>query len=312
VNLRNFGERGGFKVLAVARLSSCSYSLVLYVLNCLVAGIDEIVSSTGELSVLLGVSEKQVKFAIDELSENNILSITKKHGKTLVLKMNLDPEKWKNLRSSPERNKRVLGDAKNLHSIIPQKNLNEKPKPIKVTLSSHEALLFPNKKKTKHEGIHDEKLNKIIKIFTQNQKNNIDLEKETDFAKLLLENHPIDQIISLINFFSKEIPSLSMLAGAWFHYLNKYREETAEVDDLNAFRRKHEDYDKKIRNLAYFELKKIQKEKKSISADEELLLHILMRHEQPRKQLYWALKAKEKYPGLIVFLDHAKNSVELN
>jgi hypothetical protein len=254
VNLRNFGERGGFKVLAVARLSSCSYSLVLYVLNCLVAGIDEIVSSTGELSVLLGVSEKQVKFAIDELSENNILSITKKHGKTLVLKMNLDPEKWKNLRSSPERNKRVLGDAKNLHSIIPQKNLNEKSSPIKVPLSSHEALLFPNQKKTKHEDIHDEKLNKIIKIFTQNQKNNIDLEKETDFAKLLLENHPIDQIISLINFFSKEIPSLSMLAGAWFHYLNKYREETADVDDLNAFRRKHEDYDKKIRNLAYFEL----------------------------------------------------------
>jgi hypothetical protein len=312
VNLRNFGERGGFKVLAVARLSSCSYSLVLYVLNCLVAGIDEIVSSTGELSVLLGVSEKQVKFAIDELSENNILSITKKHGKTLVLKMNLDPEKWKNLRSSPERNKRVLGDAKNLHSIIPQKNLNEKSSPIRVPLSSYEALLFPNQKKTKHEDIHDEKLNKIIKIFTQNQKNNIDLEKETDFAKLLLENHPIDQIISLINFFSKEIPSLSMLAGAWFHYLNKYREETADVDDLNAFRRKHEDYDKKIRNLAYFELKKIQKEKKTISADEELLLRILMRHEQPRKQLYWALKAREKYPGLTMFLDQAKNSVELN
>lgn len=318
VNLRDFWERGGFKVLAVARLGSCSYSLVLYVLNCFVAGIDEIVSSTGELSILLGVPERQVKMAIEELSESNILSVTKKHGRTLVLKMNLDPEKWKNLRSSPERNKRMLGDAKNLHSLVPQKKINSKTKPMQVSLSSQEALLFPKKVKSKYEKlkesdlIQNTEIKKILETFIKYQKNSVDITKESNFAKLLLENHPADQIISLIHFFSKEIPSLSMLAGAWFHYMNKYREETAEVDDLNAFRRKHENYDQKIRTLASFELKKIQKEKKNITADEELLLHILMRHDQPRKQLYWALKAREKYPGLLLFLDQVKASVELS
>lgn len=53
-----------------------------------------------------------------------------------------------------------------------------------------------------------------------------------------------------------------MLAGAWFHYMNKFREETADIDDLNAFRKKHKDFDQKIRALASFELKKIQKEKR--------------------------------------------------
>ncbi len=315
MNLNNFLERGGFKVLAVARLSSCSYSLVLYTINCIVAGIDEIVSSAAELSILLGVSERQVKLAIDELSESNILAISLKHGKTLVIKMNLDPGKWKNLRSTPEPNKRVLGDAKNLHSLIPQKKMAAKLNPVKVSISSEEALLFPKKIQRENKNSHHDQTSeetKILETFAKYQGKNIDLQKERNFAKLLLENHPFDQIISLIHFFSKEIPSLSMLVGAWFHYMNKYREETSEVDDLNAFRKKHEVFDEKIRSLAAFELKKIQKEKKNISADEELLLHILIRHEQPRKQLYWALKARERYPGLLMFLDKVKNSVELN
>lgn len=318
MKLSNFWERGGFKVLAVARLGSCSYSLVLYVLNCFAAGIDEIVSSTVELSILLGVPERQVKLAVEELSESNILSVSKKHEKTLVLKINLDPEKWKNLRSSPEPSKRMLGDAKNLHSLVPQKKINSKVKPVKVSLSSEEALIFPKKMETKNNKIKnenknlDEEINKILEIFAKYHNNKIDLKKEANFAKLLLENHPSDQIISLIHFFSKEIPSLSMLVGAWFHYMNKYREETSDVDDLNAFRKKHEVFDEKIRYLATSELKKIQKEKKSISADEELLLHILIRHEHPRKQLYWALKARERYPALKTFLDTMKDTVKLN
>ncbi|BBH53525.1 hypothetical protein [Fluviispira sanaruensis] len=317
MNLRSFWERGGFKVLAVARLSSCSYSMVLYVLNCLVAGIEEIVSSTGELSILLGVPERLVKSAIEELSVSNILSITKKHEKTLVIRMVLDPEKWTNLRSTPERNKRMLGDAKNLHSLIPQKEIKKKSKPRKVSMSSQEALLFPKKnvnksdKNNKEILKNTEAIDKIISAFVNYHKNEIDVNKEEKFAALLLEDHSLEQIISLINFFSKEIPSLSMLAGAWFHYMNKYREEMADVDDLNAFRKKHEGFDEKIRAMASYELKRIQKERKAITADEELLLLILMRHEQPRKQLYWALKARDKYPGLNVFLEQAKASVEL-
>lgn len=320
VNLRNFWEQGGFKVLAIANLGSCSYSLFLYILNCIVAGIDEIVSSTGEISILLGVPEKQVKIAIEELSESNILRVTKKHGRTLVLKLNLNPEKWKNLRRFPEGNKRILGDAKNLHSLIPQNKISTKLKPTNIALSSQEALVFPKKidisikhKKSKdNKSTLDIEIKKILKIFEKYQKNKINVTKESSFARLLLENHPIDQIIALIHFFSKEIPSLSMLAGAWFHYLNIYREETTEVDDLNAFRKKHLNFDEKIRALASSELKKIQKEKKIITPDEELLLHILIRHDQPRKQLYWALKAKERYPGLTLFLTQAKNSAELN
>ena len=314
MNLNNFLERGGFKVLAIARLGSCSYSLVLYIINCLVARIDELVSSAAELSILLGVTERQVKIALDELMESNIITVSNRHGKTLVIKMNLDPGKWKNLRSSPEPKKRILGDAKNLHSLIPQKNIASKIGPINVPISSEEALLFPNKirkEKKKHGEEKAFEVKNIVETFAKYHGNKMDLKKEENFASLLLENHPFDQIIALINFFSKEIPSLSMLVGAWFHYMNKYREETSDIDDLNAFRKKHEGFDEKIRSLASFELKKIQKEKKSITADEELLLHILIRHEQPRKQLYWALKARDRYPSLHLFLDKAKNSVEL-
>lgn len=318
MKLKEFWERGGFKVLAVAKLNSCSYSLVLYVLNCHVGGIDEIVSSTGELSVLLGVPERHVKIAIDDLIESNIISVSKKHEKALILKMVLDPEKWKNLRSTPERNKRMLGDAKNLHSIIPQKKISKRSKQKNLTLTSSEALIFPKKnvqKKSKSKDddlVKGQSIKKILEVFQKQQIDAFDMQKEKKFAELLLESHPVEQILSLIKHFAKEIPSLSMLAGAWFHYLNKYNEEHTDVDDLNAFRKKHEGYDEKIRAMASHELKKIQKERKTISPDEELLLHILMRHDQPRKQLYWALKARERYPSLIVFLDHAKNSAELN
>lgn len=315
MNLNNFLESGGLKVLAVAKLNSCSYSLVLYLINCIVAKIDEIVSSAAELSILLGVTERQVKLAIDELIESNIIIVSKKQSKTLVLKMNLNATKWKNLRSTPEPKKRILGDAKNLHSLIPQKRTGGKLVALSNSLSSDEALLFPKKIQRNSKNMEQAKPSDEIKILTAFAKyhgKNFDEQKEQNFARLLLENHPFEQILSLINFFAKEIPSLSMLVGAWFHYMNKYKEETSEVDDLNAFRKKHEEFDSKIRSLASLELKKIQKEKKKISADEELLLHILIRHEQPRKQLYWALKARDRYPALTTFLDKIKSTVNLN
>jgi hypothetical protein len=287
VNLRNFWECGGFQVLALARLGSCSYSLVLYVLNCHVAAVEEIVSSMGELSVLLGVPERQIKSAIEELSESGIIQVTKKHEKTLVLKINLNLDQWKNLRTIPERSKRMLGDAKNV------------------------CILVPSQKENPQEPKNSDGIQKIVQLFTENKKIEIDFNKETKYAKVLLEHHPFEQIVSLIKIFSHEFSSLSVLAGAWLHYMGKYRLAFSDVNDLNEFRKKHEIFDAKIRNLAYFELKKIQKENKQISADEKLLLHILMRHDQPRKQLYWALKAKDRYPALNLFLEHAKNSAKL-
>ena len=38
---KRFMKESGFKVLALARLSQCEYSIMLYLLNCAVSGLDQ-------------------------------------------------------------------------------------------------------------------------------------------------------------------------------------------------------------------------------------------------------------------------------
>ena len=67
MGLQTFVDKGGFKLLAVSRLSSGAYALVCYLVNCLAAGVDEVVSSVGELSVLIGIPDRLTKQALEEL-----------------------------------------------------------------------------------------------------------------------------------------------------------------------------------------------------------------------------------------------------
>ena len=334
MSFKTFTEMGGFKLLAVARLSSGSYSIVCYLLNCLAAGIDDVVSSPGELAVLLGISEKVVKQAVAELVESKIVVQSTATSKSLVLRMVLDSEKWVNLRREPTKTKRShLGDAKNLHRIHP----------VPGGLSFEEALLFPVKRPkgvppqllaleggrqsppnggshgAAHEGLQgagsgagatpkrdvtEREAERIYDAFQAHHARVQSPEKEHTYAYLLAESHPPEQVLEIIQHFAAEIPSLGLLAGAWLHYSEKFHKDAASHTQLDfaAFRKKHEAAEKRLRSLSNAELKRAQQHKLILNADEELLLRLFMRHEHPRKQLYWALQARDRYPHLQDFL----------
>jgi hypothetical protein len=334
VNFRRFAERGGFKLLAVARFSAPSYALVCYLLNGLMARVEEVVTSPGELALILGVTERQARSAIDELSDSGVVQKTERNGSTCVLKLNLEPTAWKNLgKASDRKSKSRLGDAKNVRTLHPQPPVPNGSHP--VGLSAHEALVFPvsrrhgkaaggagglvsinggktdsAKSTSVHRGQSEESVDfpgslehetkRIFDAFVKvcGPDAERDNSKEVEYARLLADAHPTDQVLQLLTHFGKEIPSLALLAGAWIHYSETYHRQQHEQVDLESYRKKHQSAEKKIRTLANTELKRAQSHKTILSADEQLLLRIFMRHDHPRRQLYWALRVRERYPHL--------------
>jgi hypothetical protein len=137
-----------------------------------------------------------------------------------------------------------------------------------------------------------------MEAFARSKDVPLDEEKERAYAALLCENHPVEQIASLIEAFGREIPSLGLLAGAWMHYSERFHHLEKDEISLDAFRKKTDAMERKLRTLAASELKRAQSLKVILSADEELLLRIFMRHAHPRRQLYWALQVRGRYPHL--------------
>ena len=369
MNFRRFAERGGFKLLAVARFSGPAYALVNYLLNGHVARVEEVVTSAGELALILGVSERLVKNALLELKDSGIVHVVERNGSTCLLKMNLDPTQWRHLGKSAERKtRRRLGDAKNIRTLHPQPPVPNGSAPVEMNgelpsskrkkrskksgsevsgegLSAHEALVFPvragqqssspvvgaagrlvsinggrlesggraeqsfhpSEKKSSHSdsgnmGALEFDAQRILDAFLKTRgpdsDSDADETKEADYARLLAESHPTEHVLQLITHFGNEVPSLAMLAGAWMHYSDSFHKRQNEQIDLESYRQRHQSAEKKIRSLANSELKKAQANKVVLNADEQLLLRIFLRHEQPRKQLYWALRVRERYPHL--------------
>lgn len=335
MNLKRFADRGGFKLLAVARFSASSYALVCYLLNGLMAKVEEVVTSPGELALLLGVPERQIKTALAELSESGVVEVTERNGTTRILKLNLDPTQWKNLaRSSDKKKRSSIGDAKNIRPLHPQP-----PVPNGshlVGLSAEEALVFPLKTKKSKSKV-EQQAGALYSIqgglkpesnHSRNKKNSsndfempssidheskrifdsfldsvgtheeLDRDREMDYARLLAEAHPTEHVLQLISHFGREVPSLALLAGAWMHYSETFHKQQHEQVDLESYRQKHQSAEKRIRTLANSVLKRAQSHKVVLSADEQLLLRIFLRHEHPRRQLYWALRVRERYPHL--------------
>ncbi len=371
--LQVFVDKGGFKLLAVARLGPGSLSLVCYLVNCMAAGVDEVVSSHGELAVLLGIPERAARAALEELESCRILAVTHPSppsaparlglsgGKTVALRLNLETSTWQNLRKETQGGKRKrtpLGDAKNVHPLHPQRPHDESaaghdtpsgapPGTVpstqgtpgtgsssgrlrdvthevskeagseavrgaageEVGLSPGDALLFPSgggvgSSADEPEGeLAETAVRRVLEAFAASKEAPLDEEKERAYAALLCENHPVEQIVLLIEAFGREIPSLGLLAGAWMHFSERFHHLEKEEISLLAFRKKVETLERRLRALALSELKRAQSLKVILSADEELLLRIFTRHVHPRRQLYWALQTKERYPHLQDFFN---------
>ncbi len=232
MDFKEFIAQEGLKKMALIHLKSASFSLLIYLYNEIVSGINEIISSKKELSVLLGWNEKQISDAIHELKFRHLIQVTEIQGKPLRLKPQLNFELW------------------NLTS-------DEKASTFEPELKSN---LFDNL----------EPKSSISAVDLQNQNTPIPFPK---FQKEDFEDT-----------FAPEI-------------------ENKNLNDFLAFKEKNEAIDQQIRQLAIHEMEKIQKEERTISKDEELLLHILIKHHQPRKQLAIAVRSNLYYPNLKSFLN---------
>ena len=75
MSFNQFVGESGLKVLSMARLGQCEYSIMLYLLNCSASGLDELVTNEKELSSLIGYPLNVIQEGISTLVERNIVRI---------------------------------------------------------------------------------------------------------------------------------------------------------------------------------------------------------------------------------------------
>jgi hypothetical protein len=138
----------------------------------------------------------------------------------------------------------------------------------------------------------------VIESFIQNRSLDDDeLEQVEAAAKILVEVHPVDQVLLMLRHFSLRIPTLSLLASSWQHYQEIFESETQKVDMLGA-RQKHQELDQKLRDQGEALLAEANS---ALTEEERTVLQILVKHRHPRRQLFWAYQLRSRYPNLSSF-----------
>ncbi len=223
MNFKEFIRNEGFKKLALTRLNSASFSILIYLFNEILSGVDEIISSRKELSILMGWSEKQICEALDELQFCNMIHVSEVAGKPLRIKAQLSLESWNTVHHTTSDNKKPsLGDATNVHSILPNENAQKKnniklldlnifDEPIPFPKRDHKIISddgndFPFSESTLNDlGAFREKTEGIdskIRALASNELNTIKLDKRTItpdeelLLQILIQHHqPKKQLI---------------------------------------------------------------------------------------------------------------------
>ena len=86
----------------------------------------------------------------------------------------------------------------------------------------------------------------MINHFAQERSlDDVEIESTENAAKMLVEHHPVDQVLLLIKHFGKRIPTLSLLMSSWSHYQETYMAEHHNIDLLGA-RKKHVELDEQF------------------------------------------------------------------
>lgn len=314
-----FLSGGAFKLLALSGLSGHALSLMCYLLNCYVSGIDDVMSSSRELSVLLGFPEPDVRQALELLIEMNMVSCVRDDGERQVYRVQLQTEHWRNLRIPALRDgtpRRRIGDAANIWPIRPLQppDIPEGGAELQAAdENSLDALSYPLERgsgASEPAGEGEEtgrktQLEDIVEAFMADHPE-ADRGKERVFAETLLAQHDGDLVLHMVQTFGRELSSLGLLIGAWLHFSQKFvalqsDEQMARLDD---YRRQNEAQERNLRRSARRLLDKAASESPALvlSSHELTLLHVLSEHAHPRKQLYWALKMRHRYPELTQFL----------
>ncbi|MBM4251355.1 MAG: hypothetical protein FJ146_05255 [Deltaproteobacteria bacterium] len=289
-NFKRFIKESGFKVLALARLSQCEYSVVFYLLNCAASGLDQFITTEAELASLIGYDDATLRTTLSELATKHIIKI---HYGDL----------------------NANGDSTSA-SVGLQYDVSKWVLTYDVQATSHDAIVFPfrrtgsaalqvlegqkrdprSSKRAEGEGNHT--WQRVIESFIQNRSLDDDeLEQVEAAAKILVEVHPVDQVLLMLRHFNLRIPTLSLLASSWQHYQEIFESETQKVDMLGA-RQKHQELDQKLRDQGEALLAEAQS---ALTEEERTVLQILVKHRHPRRQLFWAYQLRSRYPNLASF-----------
>lgn len=290
-SFKNFVGESGLKVLAMARLNQCEYSVMLYLLNCSASGLEEFITTERELSSLIGYTEREVNEAITTLAARHIIKL--RYG---------DHQSAHNDRQSVR--------------IGPQFDMNSWQLNFDKDVNSSDAIVFPFRRADGAHlvGMNGDKIDlpkhvnrsiptwqRALESFTKNRDlTDIDMRNATASAKVLVDTHPVDQVLLMIRHFGARIPTLSLLASSWQHYQEMFEEENQKVDLMGA-RQKHNDIDSKVRDSA--ETLIGRKDELSLTEEEITVLDILVRHRHPRRQLFWAYQTRSRYPNLKNFFE---------
>lgn len=284
MEISKFARESGFKLLAVAKLSSVEYSIVLYLINCAASGLSEVITTESELSSLIGYDEKEVRRAIGELENRKI--IRSRYG-------------------APHKNPDIDSLRIGMQFDIKRWQID-----IDSDLSSRDAVVFPFRRQgpanlhllTDQEVEEKATSNvapawkRVFDAFIQNRSLDDDeLKQVEEYSKVLVDTHPVDQVLLLVRFFGHRIPTLSLLASSWQHYHEMFVNETQKVDLIDA-RQKHYELDEQLRSRARSFLS--QENDKKLSDEERTVLDIIIRHRHPRRQLFWAYQTRDRYPNL--------------
>ena len=288
---QEFVTDSGLKVLAMARLSECEYSIVLYLLNCSVSGLTQIITTEQELASLIGYDEETLDHAITTLTERNIINI--KYGE--------------HHQPADRRSIRIGMRWTTSEWLL---NFDE-------DVTSQDAIVFPFRRDsnlTVLPNVQNESKKPTIKQPRPTWKRIVDAfnkgrddvnedegeEKAERDAKILIDTHPVDQVLIMLRHFGDRIPTLSLLASSWQHYQSIFEEETEKVDLMEA-RHKHHELDHRLRDAVELLLK--QKSSLKLNDEEITVLEILFNHRHPRRQLFWAFQTRSRYPNLKIFFE---------
>lgn len=289
-SFKRFMKESGFKVLALARLAQCEYSVMFYLINCAVSGLDQFITTESELASLIGYDDETLKATLGSLAGKNMIRLhygDSKSGEQASLRVGIqfDISKWilaYDVEATSSTDAivypfRRLGAGANLLVVEGQKKDSAKPRRGDGEVSTWQ---------------------RVLDSFVQNRSLDDDeLEQAETAAKMLVEVHPVDQVLLMIRHFGLRIPTLSLLASSWQHYQEIFEAETQKVDMLGA-RQKHQELDQKLREQAAALLTKTEDE---FSEEERTVLQILVKHRHPRRQLFWAYQVRSRYPNLASF-----------
>jgi hypothetical protein len=291
VDFQSFIKQSGFKILSLTRFTECEYSLILYLLNCAVSGLDELIATNSELSELIGYSAEDIEVAL----------------------LNLHARKIVRMQYSDSPSSRIQSFSLGMQFNVDLYELDlDKDK-----ISATEAIVFPFRSKDapnltvisskrpavkQKEGSQEETWKRIIHTFAQGR--NLgpkELENAELSAKLLVETYPVDQILLMIRHFGAKIPTLSLLSSSWFHFQSQFDEEHHKINFTDA-RHKHRELDERLREQVNGLL--LQADDLGFNDDEVNILNVLMTHRFPRRQLFWAYQIRSAYPHLSEFFKH--------